>query len=304
MSDFEITRRKFILLNSKLITITTLMPSLLFQCAKAPLRFGLVTDSHYAERAANGTRFYSGALEKMKAFVSVMNREKVDFVIHLGDFKDEDKDQKTEDTLRYLKDIENVYAAFKGPRYHCIGNHDVDSITKTQFLQHVTNTGINEDKSYYAFDHSGFHFLVLDANFDKQGRDHYFKAGSNWEDTNITKDQLTWLEEDLLKNQLPVIVFCHHPLFEFYREGKKYHVNNYEQVMSIIKNNASVVACFHGHVHQEKHYEDTDGIHYLTQLGMVDYKGLNNNSFSIVEINDKTLNIYGYKRATNNTFNF
>ena len=29
-----------------------------------------------------------------------------------------------------------------GPRYHCVGNHDVDSITKQQFLENIENTGI------------------------------------------------------------------------------------------------------------------------------------------------------------------
>ena len=57
-----------------------------------------------------------------------------------------------------------------------------------------------------------------------------------------------------------------------------------------------VTAVFQGHVHQEDVVE-LNGIHYCTQLGMVDYSGLENNSFAIVEITSKEIKIDGYKRA-------
>jgi alkaline phosphatase len=150
---FTINRRTF-------ITTTALgsmaavsgMPSI---PRNKPLRFGLVTDSHYADREPNNTRYYRQSLEKMAEFSEVMNEEQVDFVIHMGDFKDEDPQQREADTLRYLKEMEAVYGKFEGARYHCLGNHDVDSITKQQFLAHVENTGIAKYKSYYSFDVKG-----------------------------------------------------------------------------------------------------------------------------------------------------
>ncbi|MCV6630532.1 MAG: metallophosphoesterase [Flavobacteriaceae bacterium] len=294
----KIDRREFLKQGGILVATTTVFPLASFaKGSNNKVRFGLCTDSHYADRPFKGTRYYKDAIAKMQEFVQTMNDEAVDFVMHLGDFKDEDPKQNPTDTLRYLQRIEKEYAQFEGARYHCIGNHDVDSISKSSFLAHIQNTGIDNNRSYYAFDKGGYHFVVLDANYDKQGKDHFFAAGSDWQDTNIPKEQLDWLQQDLAQTQLPTIVFCHHPLFAFYRGGNKYHINNFKAVQRILENSKQVVAVLQGHVHQESH-QQINQIHYITRLGMVDYKGLENNSFSIVSIEDGMLYLKGYKRAT------
>ncbi|MFS4456143.1 metallophosphoesterase family protein [Maribacter sp. 2304DJ31-5] len=296
------TCRRTFLKQSSLFTIaTTVLPIQACLSGQQSIRFGVASDSHYADREPKGTRYYRGSLGKMQEFVETMNQEKVDFVIHLGDFKDEGPDKKETDTLNFLKDIESVYETFKGPRFHCIGNHDVDSITKAQFLAHITNTGVSKDKSYYSFDQNGFHFVVLDANRHKDGSHHFFKEGSDWQDTNLGEKQTIWLQTDLQNTNLPTIVFCHHPLFEYHGEGHKYHINNYKKVQGILEESNKVLTVFQGHVHNESH-KRINGIHYITQLGMVDYEGLENNSFSIVEINGNELKINGYKRTTTNLF--
>lgn len=296
-----IKRRTFLKTTSKAVLATTILPITNFSCVlnrTSKVRFGLLSDSHYAERAPKGTRFYRNVLDKMNEAVAICNAEKVDFIIHLGDFKDEDERQQKHDTLQYLKAIEQSYSQFNGPRYHCIGNHDVDSITKTEFLNHITNTGIAKTESYYAFVNSGFKFIVLDANYDAQGNDHYYKQGSDWQDTNITPKQLQWLTHELHASTIPVVIFCHHPLFEFFRDGHKYHINNYKQVQDVLNASKSVIACFQGHVHEER-FVKINQTHYVTQLGMVDYEGIDNNSFSIVEIDNNNITIKGYKRASN-----
>ena len=261
------------------------------------VRIGIAADSHYADRNPVGKKYYRDALEKMEEFVHVMNGSNVDFVLHLGDFKDEAPDKKEKDTLRFLKEIEGVYAKFQGPRFHCVGNHDVDSITKHQFLSNIENTGIPSHRSYYSFDFGGYHFIVLDANYDARGISHFFKDGSNWQDPNIPAEQLDWLKDDLEKNKAPTIVFCHHPLFHYHSKGYQYHVNNYKEVQKIIHSNTNCIAVFQGHVHQER-FERVNGVHYVTQLAMVDYQGLENNSFSIVELANGKLTINGYKRSS------
>ena len=109
---FIINRRKFLTLSGTAAGV--LMTSTnLFAQNKNKIRFGVITDSHYADREARGTRFYRGALDKIRESIEVFNREKVSFVIHLGDFKDEDSNQKTQDTLSYLNTIEIEFAKFK-----------------------------------------------------------------------------------------------------------------------------------------------------------------------------------------------
>ena len=232
-SQIRIARRQFIKLTG--MATTGLLLNSCFSSKNKSIRFGLVTDSHYADREPAGNRHYRESLGKMQECIEVMNKEKVDFLIHLGDFKDQDQSQKTENTLEYLRTLETEFSKFDGPRYHCVGNHDVDSITKQQFLTNVENTGIPKDKSYYSFDSGDFHCVVLDSNFHEDGRDHYFKEGADWKNTNMPKSELEWLSKDLKSTDLPVLIFAHHPLHKYEAHGGSYQVRNYEEIQQILQ---------------------------------------------------------------------
>ena len=39
----------------------------------------------------------------------------------------------------FLDEIENTLKGFEGPLYHVLGNHDMDSISKSDFLTHTYN---------------------------------------------------------------------------------------------------------------------------------------------------------------------
>ena len=54
------------------------------------LRFGIVTDSHYADVDTKSGRYYRQSLAKMEECVNLMRRQQVDFLIELGDLKDQD----------------------------------------------------------------------------------------------------------------------------------------------------------------------------------------------------------------------
>ena len=301
---YTITRRKFLKNTAALITTTAAFPlnTWASQDETPLLRFGLVTDSHYADREPGGTRYYRQSLSKMQECIQLFNKEKLDFVIHLGDFKDQDKGKKEVDTLKYLIDLEQEYAKFEGPRYHCIGNHDVDSITKQQFLANIENTGIPKSKSYYSFKKNKYQFIVLDANFYEDGRDHCYKEKTNWQDTRITPKQLKWLEKTLKKSKYPSVVFCHHPLYPFSDPKNIYYVSNHEVVREVLESSKNILAVFQGHTHKDDH-QHLNGIHYTTMLGMVDYDGPENNAYAIVEMYpDERIEVIGFKRIKNKTF--
>ena len=141
---------------------------------KARLSFGIVTDAHYAQAEPGEGRQYSESLDKMAECVELMNARRVDFLVDLGDCKDQGDPACEAETLGYLETIERVFSRFRGPRYHVLGNHDADSISKDQFLSRVENTGIARHLSSYSFDSGNWHFVVLDANYraDGSGYDH------------------------------------------------------------------------------------------------------------------------------------
>lgn len=261
---------------------------------QANVRFGVATDTHYAERAPILNRSYRYGLVRMRQFVSQMNKAEVDFAIHLGDFKDQDETPQAAQTLQYLRAIEAEYARFQGPRYHVLGNHDLDSIDKATFLAEVENTGIAATRTYYSFDYRQIHFVVLDANFTAEGADHF--QDFDWQLAHIPANQLAWLEQDLAQTNFPTIVFIHQLLFDAEREYVS-HVQQCERIRSLLATAGNVKAVMMGHIHEEM-YRQYDGIHYYVLPAMVDDPNPDSNAYALVEVTPEgTITIEGFGRV-------
>lgn len=255
-------------------------------------RFGIVTDSHYADTDVRDGRYYRESTGKMAECVELMNEQKVDFLIELGDFKDQDAPAVEERTISHLRAIEKVFQRFRGPKYHVLGNHDVDSISKEQFLKNITNMNIQTGSAYYGFDSQGIHFIVLDANYRADGTA-YDHGNFTWKDTHLPLLQLEWLRKDLAGTSLPAIIFIHQPL-----DGTKVlYVDNSEDIRNILQTSGKVLAVFQGHKH-EGDYNNIEGIHYYTLKAMVDGSGPENNSYATVEVlNNNNIIVTGYRKA-------
>lgn len=126
-------------------------PGLLARENEKRLRFGLVTDIHFAHRHVHGTRYYEQSITKLSEAIDVFNRRKLDFMIELGDLKDMGDTPERGQTLSFLDEIEAKFQTFDGPVYHVLGNHDMDSISKPEFLAHTANYGNAKGKPYYSF---------------------------------------------------------------------------------------------------------------------------------------------------------
>lgn len=262
------------------------------QSSRPAFRFGVVTDSHYADIEPRGTRYYRQSLDKMAECVGRMNQAKVDFLVELGDLKDENTPSNEQETLGFLEAIEQQLAGFAGPRYYVLGNHDLDSIGKDQFWSRVDLTADRDDKSFYSFNHKEMHFVVLDANFRSDGAP-YDRGNFNWTDANISTDQLQWLEQDLAQSPYPAIVFVHQLLDG---EGDVY-INNAQAVRAVLEQSGKVAAVMNGH-HHAGQYNRIGGIHYVTHIAMVEGSGQANSAYSIVEVRENgDLLITGYRRA-------
>ena len=252
-------------------------PQAISPASDGKLRFGIATDVHYADTQTRGTRYYRDSLEKLSECVATMNARKVDFLVELGDLKDQDSPPVEQKTLSYLKTAEKILQQFAGPTYHVLGNHDMDSISKKQFLSHVENTNIESGCSYYSFDFKGVHFVVLDANFRSDGTD-YDHGNFDWRDANIPNAEMDWLKKDLAAAAGRSIVLVHQPL-----AGTEYeYVNNAGQVRGILEESKKVLAVLQGH-HHPGDYIEKNGICYYTLRAMVEGPGAENNSYAIVE---------------------
>ncbi len=263
----------------------------------AGIRFGIVSDSHYADADPLFNRYFRESIEKMNECVELMNERKVDFLIELGDFKDQNTPPSEQKTISYLQAIERSFQRFNGSTYHVLGNHDMDSISKHQYLKSITNTGISTSLTYYSFDHKGVHFIVLDANFLEDGTD-YDHGNFEWNETFVSEAELDWLRKDLAGTKLPCVVFSHQQLGGLGMTD----IQNAEAVRSILRESGKVLAGFDGHNHSGG-YNKIEGIHYYTLKAMVDGSGSQNSSYAIVEIMpDGDIVVTGYRKAVSQNF--
>lgn len=292
-----VTRRVFIKSSVTVLAGLTALPlacknGYRSRAGRGTVRFGIVTDCHYADADTMGTRFYRESLDKLAECVALMNDEKVDFLVELGDFKDQDKAPAEQKTLAYLEAVERVFRNFDGPAYHVLGNHDMDSLSKKQFLSRVSNTGVDSRRSYYSFDVGFLRFIVLDANYNSDGTD-YDHGNYDWTDANVPSDQLAWLEQQLVEAPGSVIVFIHQLL-----DGTgSVYVKNAAEVRRILQASGKVRGVFQGH-HHPGSYSIMAGIHYYTLKALIEGSGAENNSYAVVEVQKHgDIVITGYRKA-------
>ena len=267
------------------------------------LRFGVLTDIHYANREPNleSGRYYRQSLQKVRECVEVMNREKVDFLIEIGDLKDEGNLPDESETLAFLAAIESELQEFDGPVFHVLGNHDMDSLSKIQFLDHITNHGQYDSLNYYSFSDHGYHFVVLDANYSPDDSD-YDHGDFDWTKAFVPHKQLEWLRTDLALTGKPVIVFIHHQLDSTKVPDKRHCPENADEIRQILEDSGKVKAVFQGHYHKRS-FSKINGIYYYTMKAVVDGYGSENNNYAIVELNDgDPIKIRGFRKTPDQIF--
>ncbi|MCF7784481.1 MAG: metallophosphoesterase [Prosthecobacter sp.] len=260
--------------------------------ASAPLlRVGLMTDLHYADKEPTKTRFYREALGKLDEAVAHMNREKPALVVELGDFIDQADSVERE--IEWLKTMESHFAKLTMPRHYVLGNHCVGTLTKQEFAQHTKATG-----GHAAVEAGGATFLILDACFREDGTP-YERKNFNWQDANLPKPELAWLEAALSKASGPVIIFAHQRL----DMDKAHAVRNAAQVRALLEKSGKVLAVFQGHSHKND-YQQIASIHYTTLVAMVEGSGAENNGYTMLDVMaDGSMRLNGFRRQTNRTLN-
>jgi len=292
------TRRVLAVAALAVLAVPVAPPALVAQTTSRVLvRFGMVTDVHFADIDPNGARTYRESDRKLAECVSVTNDRRVDFLIELGDFKDQDQAPQEARTLGFLRHIESVLAGFKGPRYHVMGNHDVDSVSKAQFLSIATSGAAAPGQAHYAFVQKGVRFVVLDADHKADGSD-YDRGNFGWDDANIDAAQLAWIERTLAFSREPVVVFIHQQL-----DGEgAYYVKNAPAVRRLLEAPGNVLGVFQGHRH-EGAYSVINGIPYYTLKGVIEGSGPDANAYAIVEVRDDgSVWVTGYRRAVSQGF--
>ena len=205
------------------------------------LRFGIMADVH--------KDLMPDADKRLEKFISKAIDEKVDFIIQMGDFCMADTKNK---------DFLGIWETFKGPKYHVLGNHDMDKHSKEQMLDFW-----GMPKTYYSYDFNGYHFIVLDANFLYQdGKFINYEKANFYVDsslrTYVDDVQIEWFNADLEATKLPTIVLSHQSLWHY-----QWGVKNRLVLQKIMEaNKDKVICCMNGHNHLDFHHHQ-NGIDYI-----------------------------------------
>lgn len=254
---------------------------------KGGMRVGLVTDLHYADKKPSGTRYYRETLDKLAEAAERFKKDELAFVVELGDLIDAADSVETE--LAYLKRVNKEFAALSEDRHYVLGNHCIDTLTKTEFLD-----GVGQKEAHYSFDRGGGHFVVLDACFKSDGKP-YEQKNFKWNDANIPADQIDWLKEDLKATDKPVVVFAH----QRFDVANDYGVKNAADVRKVLEASNKVRAVFQGHSHKND-YAEIGGVHYCTLVAMIEGAGVENSGYSVLDVAaDGTITVTGFRKQKN-----
>jgi alkaline phosphatase len=250
----------------------------------AGVKFGVVTDLHYADKPAVGSRHYRETPEKLAEAAERLSLQRLEFMVELGDFVD--AADSVEKELGYLRRIDRQFAAINPQRHYVLGNHCVHTLTKQEFL-----AGVERPRSYYSFDQGGWHFIVLDSCFRSDGQP-YGRKNFQWTDANIPDAELEWLAADLKETRNRTIVFAHQRL----DVQNNYGVKNAAAVRQRLEESGKVSLVLQGHSHKND-LHDIAGIHYCTMVAMVEGSGQQHNGYSVVDVNaDGTIRIDGFRK--------
>ncbi|MBI1348921.1 alkaline phosphatase [bacterium] len=285
-------RRAFLQGGTLMLAAASQLPQTLRAAETGPvLRVGLMTDLHYADKPAAGTRYYRETPLKLDAAARQFEQDSPDFLVELGDLIDAADSVDVEQ--QYLKTIQQRFAGISKERHYVLGNHCVDTLTKDEFLG-----GVEQAKSYYSFDRGGYHFVILDACFRSDGQP-YGRKNSHWTDANIPPEELAWLEADLQAHDEPTIVFAHQRLDVSNNHG----VKNQAEVRKILEASSRVRAVFQGHSHQND-LKEIAGIFYCTLRAMVEGTGAENNGYARLDIDSTgTLRVTGFHKQSSYAWN-
>jgi hypothetical protein len=273
------------------------------------LRFAVIADPQYADKATSGTatattsRCYRGTPEKMDSAVAFFNRKSPAFLLILGDYLDA-YTSSLADSVKTMADLDTMNARtgkFQGDIYQVLGNHDGMSTNKAGWLSKSVG---KIKQSYYSFDVGPIHFVVLDGNYRADGKDYSRADTWTWTDTWLHKPQRDWLIADLqAAGQKPTIVSIHQNL----HNADDYSVENSDTVRKIIETNGNVTHVFQGHRH-EGSYTRVNGIHYITFQAMLNCPmaatgtgTANGNNYSLVTIRDTSVIVDGQMRSPDRT---
>ncbi len=259
---------------------------------------GIIADCQYCDCEVKWDRYYKKSPKRLANAVNELNKHKLAYTIHLGDFIDQE--------FKSFDSVSPIWEQLKSKSYHVLGNHDFEVADS---LKALVPAKMNLKNRYYSFETSGWRFIVLDGNdlsfygntdsLKLQQTDSLFTLKENAEkkyaqtyNGGLSSKQLNWVEKELNsaveKNQ-NVGFYCHFPANPI----DNHNFWNVEEFLTLIENYPNVKVFLNGHNHAGS-YIHKNGVHYITFKGMVDTQ--DSTSYALAHFTKDSLFITGFGR--------
>ena len=235
------------------------------------MKIGIFTDTHYCQIDYLGDiRRPMLSYDKIKATMSIFQKEKVDMVFCLGDLTDKREDDTRKDSLENLEILAKLINSYKIPFYLITGNHDHLLLKQSDFEEKFENV------SPLTFQKEDITFILLDANY-RSSMQSFDEAGEVWHDANIPPQQKKLLESTLKDCKQAVILVheCLDPTVD-----SNHIIRNAGEIRHIIRESGKVKMVIQGHFHPGAE-SIIDNIPYITVPAMCDKEDM---PYRIIEI--------------------
>lgn len=238
-----------------------------------PFSIAHITDVHMThERGA--AKWFRECLHQLQAHPS-----KPAFILNTGDCIMDGTVQSKADTEKQWALYNEIVKNENGlPMHTILGNHDVWGLKIARdkpeakdplFGKVMARQQLGLDKLYYSFDHSGWHFVMLDTiEMDP--------AQAEWRG-NLGKEQFKWLADDLKATppDTPTIICTHIPIIEVctllfqgpderggYFIDDNHMMADARELIDLFKKHPNVKLCLSGHIHKQDKI-DLGGVTYI-----------------------------------------
>ena len=218
--------------------------------AAGSVRFCAFADIHYAK----GDFWPNSNYEWIDRILDRAVKERVDFVIHLGDMVFYPREDRAY--------VERYNAFDKVKTYHVLGNHEFEHAS---FGDVAPLFGL--PKGYGSFDCKGFRFIVLDPHYHEQdGKlvhfDHHCSYPKEMIKYIVPPEQMDWLKRTIDEADGPCVVLAHERF-----DNARGRVYNHREIRKVLtdanaKMPGKIRLVINGHHHRD-HFHVLDGIPYL-----------------------------------------